>query len=193
METDLLNDPLILKALDTLGNEGIAEIKNAIYTLPVTRFGPVNASGQLADSVRFDVQVSADGARLTYYAAEYALTAVFGRKPGKFPPISRILQWIDDKGLTIELTKRKDGTARQVRTGPGTTRDRTLVDEKRTVAFLIGRAIAEKGTLLHQAGKPSQLLEGLTGSAAIARLKEAVLPGLVRELVGVLVAEGEAA
>lgn len=183
---DLLNDPLILKALDSFGTTGVAQIQTAIQTLPVTRFGPVNASGQLAASVRYEVQVLPDSARLTFYAAEYALTAVFGRRPGKYPPVARILQWMEDKPLTVVLTRRKDGTPRLVRTGPGSTRERTLLDEKKTVAFLISRAIAEKGTLLHQAGKPSQLLDGITGEAAIAGLQEALLPGLVRQLTHAL-------
>ncbi|NVO33265.1 hypothetical protein [Hymenobacter lapidiphilus] len=182
----LLNDPLILRALDSLGKSGVVSIVEAIKTEPVTKFGAVNASGQLAASVRYEVAVSDDSARLTYYAASYALTAVFGRKPGKFPPIERLLQWIDDKPLTIELTRRQDGTARQVRTGPGSSRDRTLLDEKKTVAFLIGRAIAEKGTLLHQAGKPSDLLAGISSDEAIARLTQAVMPGLVRTLTTAL-------
>ena len=182
----LLSEPLIFKALDSFGRQGVAEIVSAIQTLPVTRFGPVNSSGQLAESVRYELSETNDGARLTFFAASYALTAVFGRKPGKFPPVARILQWMDDKPITVELTRRKDGGARQVRTGPGQSRDRTLLDEKKTVAFLIARAIAEKGTLLHQAGKPSQLLATITGAEATARLQALLLPGIVAAVTDAL-------
>lgn len=154
-----------LVALDAFGRKGVAAIVDNIRTLPLTRFGPANASGQLAASVRYELTGNEEGARLTFYAASYALTLVFGRKPGKFPPLSQLLQWIENKGIL----PRPDEKGR--------------VPSKKSLAFLIGRAIAEKGTILHQAQKPSQLLDPITSSAAVDELSTSLLPGVIERVL----------
>lgn len=157
-----------LDALDAFGQKGVAAIVDNIRTLPLTRFGPANASGQLAASVRYTVEDNVDTARLTFYAASYALTLVFGRKPGKFPPVGAILDWIEQKGIL----PKPDAKGR--------------IPSKQSLAFLIGRAIAEKGTILHQAGSPSKLLEPVTSTAAVQELTRTVLPTLVQRVVSAL-------
>lgn len=150
-----------LVALDAFGRSGVEAIVGNIRTLPVTQYGPVNASGQLAASVRYELVGRQDGAQLTFWAASYALTAVFGRKPGRRPPMAQLLRWIEAKGIL----PRPDTKGR--------------VPSKQSLAFLIGRAIAEKGTILHQAQKPSQLLDPITSTAAVDKLTVSLLPGLV--------------
>lgn len=154
-----------LAALDAFGRKGVVAIVDNIRTLPITHFGPANASGQLAASVRYDLTGNVEGAQLTFYAASYALTLVFGRKPGKFPPVGQILQWIERKGIL----PRPDAKGK--------------VPSKQSLAFLIGRAIAEKGTILHQAGSPSKLLDPITTDAALQELTQQVLPGVVERVL----------
>ena len=155
----------ILVALDSFGRQGVESIVDNIRSLPVTQYGPVNASGQLAASVRYELVGRQDGAQLTFWAASYALTAVFGRKPGKRPPLAQLLRWIDAKGIL----PRPDAKGR--------------VPSKQSLAFLIGRAIAEKGTILHQAGSPSKLLDPITSPAAIDGLTKSILPGAVQHVL----------
>lgn len=61
------------------------------------------------------------------YGAKYIYQLKYGRKPGKFPPIEAILNWIRDKRI-----QPNDGIS------------------ERSLAFLISRKIAKKGTNIFQ-------------------------------------------
>lgn len=62
-----------------------------------------------------------------------------GRGPGKFPPLERIQQWIKEKGIESDLRKIK------------------------SLAYVIGKKIAEKGTNQYDQG-PAGLLMAATES-----------------------------
>lgn len=86
----------------------------------------MRASGNWARSL--DVRVSGLTAKLL--GPKYTEQLVFGRKPGKFPPIAAIERWIREKGLKpIE--------------------DNLKIS---SLAFLIARKISQEGTQYFQQG-----------------------------------------
>lgn len=95
----------------------VAELKSAIKDKQATKFGAVNASGDLYNSIRYEV----DNKGLRVYALDYIFNVEYGRAPGKFPPREAILKWIDEKNLTFDIPVN-------------------------SLAFLIARKIARKGT-----------------------------------------------
>jgi hypothetical protein len=62
------------------------------------------------------------------YGAKYFYQQKFGRKPGKFPPIDDILDWIRAKGITPRDTK----------------------TTQKQLAYLFARKIAQSGTDVYQ-------------------------------------------
>lgn len=107
------------------GAEITAQIKADIKDKKITRHGPVNASGDAAASIRFEV---INGTTLIVYGADYIYYLQHGRKPGKRPPRKAIREWIDDKGIEPD----------------GITKDQ--------LAFLIQRKIGNSGTDIFMQG-----------------------------------------
>ncbi len=154
-----------LDRLLTYGNDLLATLREGIATKRVTRFGPVNASGALAASLRVAVEATATGYRLSLYGASYALALEYGRRPGKFPPLLAIRQWIADKGLV----PRPDAKGRAVSVN--------------SLAYLIGRKIAKEGTTLYQQGQPSGLFTSHIGPELAAQeLGKLLLPVFTDEI-----------
>lgn len=159
--------------LTEYGASAVESIRESIRTKPATRFGPVNASGNLADSLRFEVTENPDGATLYLYAAGYALTAEFGRRPGKFPSLLRIQQWIEDKGIIPKPGV--NGKTVSAKPGEG--------KEYSTLAYLIGRKIANSGTTLYEQGKPSGVFGDTLQGPITTELYKKLLPFLVQRVV----------
>jgi hypothetical protein len=134
--------------LEDWGKECVAIIQDNIKTMPVTKFGAMHASGRTGASVRYEV--TPEG--LKVYGAGHIFTVETGRKPGAFPNISAIRQWIDDK--------------------PIIPRDNI---SKNSLAFLIARSIARKGTLVHQLGGKSGVLSNVVNQDRIDKLKASLL------------------
>lgn len=112
------------KILNDYGAKLVARLQNDIRNKQVTKFGAVNASGNLANSIQYTVQ----DYKLTITGADYIYYLQFGRKPGKRPPTSVIRQWIDEKGINpTDISKD-------------------------SLAFLIARKIGEEGTEIHKQG-----------------------------------------
>lgn len=84
------------------------------------------SSGKSAKSLRI-VSGETSG---TLFGSAYFFQQVNGRKPGKFPPVSAIIDWIREKGIKA-----------------------TDIPE-RSLAFIIARKIAEKGTDIYQGKRP---------------------------------------
>jgi len=83
------------------------------------------ASGESIDSYEVTVQQIGPLTTGSLRAVDYFQFIGGGRGPGGFPPLDRILAWIDAKGfLESNITE----------------------SEKKSIAYLIGRKIAEQGT-----------------------------------------------
>lgn len=117
--------------LENFAKEVIRGIRDNIQNKQVTRFGAMNASGRMADSLGYRI----DGDGLTIFSSEKFFTVLeTGRKPGRRPPRDVVEQWIDDKGITPEGTSKK------------------------SLAFLIARKIGEEGSLLYRQGGKSGVI-----------------------------------
>lgn len=153
-----------LQILDNFGKRITEQLKQAIRELPVTRFGAVNASGRLADSVRYEVNERG----LKVFAADYIYYIEHGRAPGKFPPIDSIKQWIEDKGLNFDIPVN-------------------------SLAFLIARKIAQKGTTAWQQGG-TELVESVINDDLIKEITVGLLARLKIDVMSeILKAYGKAA
>jgi len=133
--------------LRSFAEKMMAKMQEAVRSKPVTKHGAVNSSGNLADS--FEIKMTSTGFQIL--ANHYIYYLLYGRKNGKAPPISAIRSWIEEKGIQSELP----------------------ID---SLAFLIARKIAKKGTTIYQTygGSNSGLLEDAMG--------EDDIDGLVDEL-----------
>lgn len=92
-------------------------VRKAIREKDVTGYGPSNASGKLVNSVEIEYHDS--GFRIL--AEHYVYYLIYGRKPGRFPNITAIRSWIQDRGIKSELPIN-------------------------SLAYLIARKIAEEGS-----------------------------------------------
>lgn len=117
------------------------QIVEDIKTKPVTKYGSVNASGKLANSIRFDV----NNGVLKVYGLDYIYYLEKGRKSGKAPPRKAIEQWIVDKGIISDISTK-------------------------SLAFLIQRKIAREGTTIYQQGG-SDLLSGILTDKFLGEIK----------------------
>lgn len=136
------------------GERIVKQLKSDIMNKDVTSFGPVNASGKLRDSIRYEVS---DGT-LRVYALGYSYYLEHGRKPGKRPPKESIAQWIQDKGIV------PDGIS------------------VNSLAYLIARKIGEKGTIIYQQGG-SNLLSSIINDQLINDIKSDLFSAMVDEVV----------
>ena len=158
-----------LEALTAYGQELVTDLRARVKAFPVTRFGPVNASGRLAASLRAEVTTTANGFRLVLYAESYALELEYGRKPGHFPLLLAIREWIVAKGIVPH----PDARGRAVSVN--------------SLAFLIGRKIAAGGTELYRAGQPSGLFGAVLAPTQVtAALKARLTPLLLRQVASAL-------
>lgn len=113
----------IVEVLSKYGEVVKKQYVNDIKNKPATKYGPANASGKLANSVRFE----ADEKGLRLYALGYAYYVENGRGAGKAPPRAAIEQWITDKGLVSDISTK-------------------------SLAYLIQRKIAREGTEAYKQG-----------------------------------------
>jgi hypothetical protein len=153
------------------GDELLSACRDQVATLPVTRYGPVNASGRLAQELRREAFEVPGGFRLQVYAPGYALTLIFGRRPGTFPNLTGIKQWIAVKGIVPHPDKH----------GKAVSTD--------SLAYLIGRKIQREGNTVWQEnqGQPSPLFKEILGADdVLAALKAHFVPVLIERVFNVL-------
>lgn len=87
------------------------------------------ASGKSSASMRKEVKPNSGA----LYGAKYFFQQRFGRRPGKFPPLDDILNWIREKGVSPRDNKTTE----------------------RQLAFLFARKIAQKGTDIFTKKRPA--------------------------------------
>lgn len=121
----LISNEVLSEFLATL-NE-YAEKAEELYKRKLTDKG-INASYKLLNSVETVVRRNDDTFTVTINLEDYWYYVENGRGPGRFPPVSKILEWIRVKPITPYSDSR----------------GRLPTEE--SLAFLISRKIAEQGT-----------------------------------------------
>ena len=139
--------------LEGIGERVISQLRDDIKNKSlVPGYPPPDASGDLVNSLRYE----ATDTNLKVYALQYIGALEFGRKPGKRPPRAVIRKWIDDKGILPG----QDAKGKEI--------------SKDSLAFLIQRAIGEKGTLIYQQGG-SDLLSSIINENFIQSVKQELI------------------
>lgn len=115
----------------------IAGIKANIRNKQVTKYGAMNASGTMADSLGYKW----DGKTLVIFSSEKYFTVLeTGRKAGKRPPMSVIEKWLEDKPVAVQEISKK------------------------SLAYLIARKIGLEGSLLYRQGGNSGVISDYINS-----------------------------
>lgn len=143
--------------LHNYGQLIVEQLQLAIRTKPVTKYGVVNSSGNLAKSVRYEVTDS----KLIIYAADYIYQVNRGRAPGKFPPIDAIKDWIDNKGLSYDIPIN-------------------------SLAFLIARSIANKGTTAWQQGG-TDIVEDVITPTLLEEIRQDFTEAVVKRITSEII------
>lgn len=92
-------------------------------------------TGEMANSMKWETTIISNGYLITISLKDYAYWLENGRKPGKFPPVNKIKEWVRARRiLPRPLPNGKLPTENQL-------------------AYLIGRKISKVGT------KPTHLIE----------------------------------
>lgn len=107
-------------ALEDLGADFIKELTNQLLS------ADKNATGDLIRSLDYDVVETIDGFFLNILSSDYLKYVDEGRKPGKMPPPSKFIKWINAKGIKFKNKKGK-------------------IISKESTAFVIARSIGKKG------------------------------------------------
>lgn len=124
----------------------------------------MRASGKWVQEKIVEADESGTVVRARIEGTKYTEQLQFGRKPGKFPPIDSIEQWISDKGITADIPVR-------------------------SLAFLIARKIANEGTryfrdggtdLINSVVTPERI-DSIISKVGIVNI-EGIVSGLVSEL-----------
>jgi len=118
--------------LNKYGSIISAELVDMIQRKPVTKYGVVNASGKLKDSVYFTVSNNV----MQVKALSYIYYLEKGRKSGKRPPSGAIRDWVESK----ESFQQKVGW------------DAMKEYQKKSLVYLIQRKIGEEGTTIYEQG-----------------------------------------
>lgn len=100
---------------------------------------PSGTASGLRDSIHFQLELDGEKYAFRLFLADYYYWMDKGRAAGKAPPIQPdvIRSWIQDKGLQLEYKGLKKGSA---------SKTMNRVTAQKSLAFLIGRKIARKGT-----------------------------------------------
>ena len=118
---------MIDTGFDNLLN-ALSEYKNAVAVHYKDRLvaDDKKATGQLINSISTEIKVGSDTFEVVLNVVDYFRYVEEGRKPGKFPPVDKILSWIRVKPVIPRPINGKLPTEQQL-------------------AFLIGRKIATEG------------------------------------------------
>lgn len=121
----LISNEVLSEFLATL--DEYAQKAKELYKRKLTDKG-INASYKLLNSVETTVKRGDDTFTVSINLEDYWIFVENGRKPGRFPPVSKILEWVRCKPVIPYSDSR----------------GRLPTEEQ--LAFLIARKIAEQGT-----------------------------------------------
>lgn len=116
---DLAFEPVLNKYAKLIFDEYISLLRNS------------RASGTLIDTASWKVEKTSEGYNIIFVLEDYYYYIEFGRKPGTFPPVDAIKQWISQKPILPTPITLPNG--------------RQVLPTENQLAFLIGRKIKEKG------------------------------------------------
>ena len=100
----------------------------SLYLLDASRKNMPNYY-KLKDNISFTVDIDGNYYNILFKAESYWKYAEYGRKSGKWPPLTAIEKWIDIRRITPYPTAKGK------------------LPTKKQLAFLIARSIGENGTL----------------------------------------------
>lgn len=120
MEAETLKYENLIRVLNEYGQELVNLYKNKLAA------NNVNASGDLSNSVKYLLKNKNNIYEIDLELADYWKYVENGRKAGKFPPISKIENWVKVKHILPTAYRGKLPTEKQL-------------------AYLIARKIARKG------------------------------------------------
>lgn len=127
-------------------NKSIDDLQENIRTKNPTGYGPMNNTGKAANSLQYR-WVSKEHAQVFSSMPDkrfnYIWTLEYGRKPGKQPPSSAILEWVKQRNL-----------------GSGES-------EQKSIAFLIARKIGAQGSALFRKGGGSGIISDVANKKYI--------------------------
>jgi len=155
--------PKIEDKLGRYGDQIVTQIREELV-----RQGKL-ATGDLYNSVKYGVSKNGDIISLTIYANEYFRWVDQGIKPGgKQPPPDKIQRWVEIRGLR---PKPISGIPESQAKTP---------QANRSLAFLIGRSISQKGI------KPGNILEPIISSntQTISEGIRDVLVSTITQMIG---------
>lgn len=130
----------------------VTRLRNDILQKRVTKYGVVTASGDLAKSVRYEV----DSTGLRVFALDYILYVNDGRRPGKAPPRQAIKDWIEEKRLSFDIPIN-------------------------SLAFLIQRKIAKQGTTAWMQGG-TDLIDSVITDNLIKEITQAFADDYIKQI-----------
>lgn len=133
--------------MNEMGRDLVDELKKRLTSLGK------NASGNLINSLGYNVVEIKDGWEVQLSSDYYLKYVDEGRKPGKMPPINKIVPWVESKG--IKMNNKSGG-----------------IVSSESAAYVIARSIGRKGI------KPTDVLQPTTDyvyDKYRARIQEAVI------------------
>lgn len=134
---------VLLYAREALKKIGARVIASAQSNL---RRSKNHATGLLINSGA--VKEGADNSIMAGFPTKYAYYVEFGRRAGKWPPFSEILQWVKIRRIAQLHNK-------QERKELGVTKLQDYITQTYAAAFLIQRSIGKKGTKPHPFLRPA--------------------------------------
>jgi hypothetical protein len=146
--------------LNKVGQRLVEKIKDALSEKDLTGYGPSVATGNLINSIRYEV----DSQGVTVFGLKYIGALENGRKPtengGNGELKAKIRQWIDVKGIE------PDGIS------------------KDSLAYLITRKIHREGTSIYQRnnGESSGLLDDVLTDQTINELSQELMFAYVTDI-----------
>ena len=103
-----MNNKNLKKAIDRYGKEYIVELTKQLI------LSDSKATGELINSLSYEVLETANGVLLNVKAAAYLKYVDGGRKAGEIPPpIAPIMKWVDARGIS-KTSSNKDISTKEI-------------------------------------------------------------------------------
>lgn len=138
------------------GREYVKNIKNALVQSDKL------ASGALYKSINYNVTIEDTGVHLQLIYNDYLQWINIGRKPGTLPPVDKILEWVQERGIDTRngaTVRRMSALGRFAKAsfkfnGRGSNgRYRSVLQDQTSMAWRIAMGIKQKGI------KPTPILD----------------------------------